>query len=30
MAVDVDLRTLLEQGATLPAHWYSDPDIHAF
>jgi phenylpropionate dioxygenase-like ring-hydroxylating dioxygenase large terminal subunit len=29
MAVDVDLRALLEQGYTLPAHWYSDPDIHA-
>jgi phenylpropionate dioxygenase-like ring-hydroxylating dioxygenase large terminal subunit len=29
MAVDVDLRALLEQGYTLPAHWYSDPGIHA-
>lgn len=29
MAVDVDLRDLLEQGSTLPAHWYSDPAIYA-
>jgi choline monooxygenase len=29
MAVDVALGTMLEQGGTLPAHWYSDPDIHA-
>src|SRR6478735_6114552 len=28
MAVDVALGTMLEQGGTLPAHWYSDPDIH--
>ena len=29
MAVDVELGTMLEQGDTLPAHWYSDPAIHA-
>ena len=29
MAVDVALGTMLEQGGTLPAHWYSDPAIHA-
>src|SRR6476619_5394394 len=28
MAVDVALGTMLGQGGTLPAHWYSDPDIH--
>src|SRR5689334_2118105 len=29
MAVDVALGTMLEQGGTLPAPWYSDPGIHA-
>lgn len=29
MAVDVDLGALLDEGCTLPATWYSDPEVWA-